>query len=116
MKHLLLLFVSVAIATLCFAGIDDFYTFNSTFGTYTPITGTPISEILSDDAMSSEIPIGFSFPYGEDAYTSLKVSSNGWVGFGPNVTHSNLTNQLASTTWHPVLAPLWDDTSLNGGN
>ena len=116
MKRLLLFFVSIAIATLCFAGIDEFYTFNATTGTYTPITGTSISEILSDDAMSGDIQIGFSFPYGETTYSSLKVSSNGWVGFGPNITHSNLSNQLNSTTWHPVLAPLWDDTSLSGGN
>lgn len=116
MKRLLLFFVSIAIATLCFAGIDEFYTFNATTGTYTPITGTQISDILSDDAMSGDIQIGFSFPYGETTYSSLKVSSNGWVGFGPNITHSNLSNQLNSTTWHPVLTPLWDDTSLSGGN
>jgi len=115
MKGFLLIFVSIAIATLCYAGIDDFYTFNATTGTYTPITGTQITDNLSDDALSAEIQIGFSFPYGESSYTGLKVSSNGWVGFGPNITHSNLSNELASTTWHPVLAPLWDDTSLNGG-
>jgi len=35
-------------ATLCFAGIDDFYSFNATTTTYTPITGTQIGTILSD--------------------------------------------------------------------
>jgi len=116
MKQLLLIFMMAAIATLAFAGIDEFYTFNATTGTYTAITGTAITSILGDDMLSELINIGFNFPYGEDNFTQVRVSSNGWVGLGTSLTHSNLTNQLSSLDWRPVLAPLWDDTSLSGGN
>ncbi len=116
MKTPAMIFVMVALAALCFAGIDDFYTFNATTGNYTPITGTSISSILSDDALSESITLGFGFPYGESTFSTIVVSSNGWVGLGTSLTHSNLSNQLSSGDWYPVLAALWDDTSLGGGD
>ncbi|MDD4035457.1 MAG: carboxypeptidase regulatory-like domain-containing protein [Candidatus Cloacimonetes bacterium] len=115
MKKLCLLLAAFSFVFLCFADIEEFYSFNSTIGTYTPITGTPISDIQTDDAISAAIPIGFSFPYGEDDFESVMVSSNGWVGLGTTFTHSTLSNILESVEWLPVLAPLWDDTSLFAG-
>jgi hypothetical protein len=115
MKKLCLLLAAFSFVFLCFADIEEFYSFNSTIGTYTPITGTLISDIQTDDAISAAIPIGFSFPYGEDDFESVMVSSNGWVGLGTTFTHSNLSNILESVEWLPVLAPLWDDTSLFAG-
>lgn len=116
MKKLALFIILVAASILCFAGIDEYYTFNAITGTYTAITGTPITDILGDDMLSAAIDIGFSFPYGDLSFTQVKVSSNGWVGLGTALTGSNLSNQLSSTDWFPVLAPLWDDTSLGGGS
>jgi hypothetical protein len=116
MKKLVLFIILIAASILCFAGIDEFYTFNATTGTYTAITGTPISDILNDDLLSAPIDIGFTFPYGEGSFTQLKVSSNGWIGLGTSLTGSNLSNELISSSWFPVLAPLWDDTSLAGGS
>ena len=116
MKKLALFVLLAAISILCFAGIDEFYSFNATTGTYTAITGTEITDILGDDMLSAPLEIGFSFPYGEANFTQVKVSSNGWIGLGTSLTNSNLSNQLSSDSWFPVLAPLWDDTSLNGGS
>lgn len=115
MKQLALILLLAALSILCFADINEYYSFNATTGTYVPITGTPIDTILSDDALSGAIPIGFSFAYGDAAYTEVVVSSNGWIGLGTSLTNSNLTNSLNSETWLPVLAPLWDDTSLASG-
>ena len=115
MKRLSLLLVMIITVCLAFAGIDEYYTFNATTGTYTPITGTDAA-ISSDDAISSAIPIGFTFPYGENSYTEIQISSNGWIGLGTSQTSSNLYNQLASTTIVPVIAPLWNDNSLIGGS
>jgi len=114
MKRLTLLLVMIITVCLAFAGIDEYYTFNATTGTYTPITGTDAA-ISSDDIISSAIPIGFTFHYGEDTYTEVIISSNGWIGLGTSQTSSNLSNQLASTTYVPVIAPLWDDCSLAAG-
>ncbi len=105
------------IITVClsFATIDEYYTFSATTGTYTTITGTDAG-ISSDDALSVAIPLGFTFSYGDLDYTEIKISSNSWIDLGATQTGSNLSNQLASTTMCPVIAPLWDDTSLSSGN
>lgn len=116
MKPLGLFFMMVALTTLCVAGIDEYYSFNATTGTYSQITGTSITSILSDDALSEAIDIGFTFPYGDFVFTQVVVSSNGWVGLGTTLDNSNLSNDLESQTWRPLLAALWDDTSLSGGN
>ena len=100
----------------CHATIEEHYTFTSTAGTYTPVTGTAVTGISSDDAISGAIALGMVFPYGENSFNEIKVSSNGWIGLGSTQTGSNLSNQLVSTTTLPVLAPLWDDTSLSGGS
>ena len=114
MKRFILILLMGVILGFAFAGIDEYYTFNATTGTYTPITGTDAA-ISSDDIISSAIPIGFTFHYGEDTYTEVIISSNGWIGLGTSQTSSNLSNQLASTTYVPVIAPLWDDCSLAEG-
>ena len=115
MKRLSLLLVMIITVCAAFAGIDEYYTFNATSGTYTTIVGTN-ANISSDDAISAAIPIGFTFPYGDNVYNEVKISSNGWIGLGTSQTGSNLTNNLTSTTYVPVVAPLWDDCSLAAGS
>jgi hypothetical protein len=108
--------IILATATLGFAGIDEYYTFNITTGSYTPLTsGSLILVLSSDEAISSPISIGFSFPYGDNVYTDIKISSNGWISLGTSQTSAIPINNLASTTVVPVLAPLWDDCSLLSG-
>ncbi len=115
MKRLPLLMVMLTVFGVAGAGLGDFYTFQATTGTYSTITGTPISSIHVDDALSAEIPIGFTFPYGDASYSVVKVSSNGWVGLGAAHTLNLLTNGLASTVNRPIIAPLWDDLNMNAG-
>ena len=114
MKRLTLLFAMLILACLSYAAIDEFYSFTATSGTYSPITGTDAS-ISSDDAISSAIPLGFSFPYGNSSYSDIMISSNGWLGLGTSQTGSNLSNQLNSTSYAPVIAAIWDDTSMSAG-
>ena len=114
MKRLLLLLVMIFTVCLFWATIDEYYSFNATTGTYTPITGTNAG-ISSDNAISAAIPIGFSFLYGDYTFTDVKISTNGWVGLGTSQTGSNQSNVLSSTTRQPVVAPLWDDLSMASG-
>jgi len=116
MKRLCFLLVLISLIGFSYAAIDDAYSFNATTGTYQVITGTQIPSIHMDDALSGEIPIGFTFPYGDFSFTQVKVSSNGWVGLGTAHTSNSLSNTLNSTTIRPVLAPLWDDLSMATGN
>ncbi|MFA7029355.1 MAG: hypothetical protein WC179_03660, partial [Candidatus Cloacimonadaceae bacterium] len=85
MKRLIIILALGLIIGLSFAGIDEYYTFNATSGTYTPIVGTN-ANISSDDAISAAIPIGFTFPYGDYIYNEVKISSNGWIGLGTSQT------------------------------
>jgi len=114
MKQLSLLLVMISMVCFAWATIDEYYEFFATTETYTPITGTDAG-ISSDDLLSDVIPIGFTFSYGDLTYTEVKISSNGWVGLGASQTSSNLGNSLISTTYQPVVAPLWDDLSMASG-
>jgi hypothetical protein len=116
MKRLSLLLVMIITICLSYATIDEYYTFTATTGTYTPITGADAG-ISSDDAITANaIPLGFTFPYGDQSITQVKISSNGWIDLGGTQTGSNLSNSLSSTTIRPVVAPLWDDLSLGSGS
>ena len=115
-RSLLLIFLVMIACGALQAAIYEHFVFSGTTGTYTPITGTSIPGILQDDALSDPIPIGFTFVYGLEVYTEVKVSSNGWIGLGTAAPHSNLSNNLSAATDFSVLAPLWDDTSLAGGD
>ncbi|MBW6514923.1 MAG: hypothetical protein K0B87_09265, partial [Candidatus Syntrophosphaera sp.] len=115
MKRLSLLLVMIITVCLSYATIDEYFDFLATTGTYTAINGTDAG-ISGDDMLSGVIPLGFNFAYGDDVITQIKISSNGWIDLGGTQTSSNLSNQLASTLYRPVIAALWDDTSLTGGN
>jgi hypothetical protein len=77
-----------------------------TFTTF-PTTGNQIS--LSDDAMSGSLPIGFTFNFFCNNYTTFDVSSNGFLTFSgsqPNgccsgqfIPDSNTPNNLVSFAW-----------------
>ena len=114
MKRLFLPLVILFITSLAFASIDEYYTFNATTGTYTPITGTNAG-ISYYDHISSAITIGFTFPYGDYLCDNVQISSSGWIGLGTYQMSSNLNNQLASTAIVPVVAPLWDACDLDAG-
>ncbi len=115
MKRLSLLLVMIFIVCMSWAAIGEFYSFNATTGTYTPITGTALATVSDDDAISEVVPLGFTFPYGDANYTEIKVCSNGWLDLSGLLTSTSFSNALASTTIKPVVAPLWDDLSLAAG-
>ena len=76
-------------------------------------TGTLVAG-LADDNVVGPFPIGFSFPFYENFYTDVNVSSNGYLIFGS--TSSSLTNQNipSSTTPNNVIAWAWDDLHGQG--
>ncbi|MCD4650761.1 MAG: right-handed parallel beta-helix repeat-containing protein [Candidatus Cloacimonetes bacterium] len=77
------------------------------------LTGTPLT-LADDDYESVVLPFTFNF-YGTD-YTSVKVSSNGYLCFGVNAT--SYTNGPIPSTTVPdnFIAPFWDDLKPIGVN
>ncbi|MFO0385781.1 MAG: GEVED domain-containing protein, partial [Flavobacteriales bacterium] len=90
------------------------YSLTSGSGVFTPLTGaTAVSAIQADDAISSNIPIGFSFSYNGTSYTNVRASSNGFLTFNTSALSSTAVNNMTSpgTSIIPMVAPLWDDLS-----
>ncbi|MBV2247428.1 MAG: carboxypeptidase-like regulatory domain-containing protein, partial [Lentimicrobium sp.] len=78
------------------------YVWNDIAATGTLVTG------LTDDNVVGPFPLGFSFPFYENTYSTISVSSNGYLTFG---TSSSLSNQNIpnSSTPNDVIAWCWDD-------
>lgn len=96
------------------------YTFAASSGTYTPLSGgTDVDAIEADSQISSDLPIGFTFNFDGNDYTTFRASSNGIISFGTS-TSSQTTNDLdgVGATARPLIAPLWDDNdgSATGGS
>jgi hypothetical protein len=107
-KLVFLLSLVVFLGGLLIADISDYYEFVAGTTTYTEITGTQQTSAMGDDVTSTAIDLGFTFPYGDNTYTQIKINSNGVVTLG-TVPVPTLTNNLMSTTICPVVAALWDD-------
>ena len=102
------------------------YTFQALTGTYTPISGGT-SVVLTyngtanyDDGLAlpaNAVPIGFTFYYNGQPYTTIRPCANGWATFSNNapVTNENTWGNSLSTgitNYRPIIAPLWDDHDM----
>lgn len=71
--------------------------------------GTVAASVVGDDAFQTNIPIGFTFNYFGNNYSTVSASTNGWMSFF-TATSSDASNlNLATTTTSLAVAPWWDD-------
>ncbi len=72
------------------------YTYGTSAGTYTAITGTTYQSgaALSTDAVSGDIPLGFTFRYNRKDYTNIRINNNGYIIFGPNSGFATTTTGI----------------------
>ena len=86
------------------------YVWNDISTTGTLVTG------LGDDNVVGPLPLGFSFPFYENTYTSVNLSANGFLVLGS--TSTSLTNQNIPNTTTPnnLIAWCWDDLHGAGAN
>jgi hypothetical protein len=92
-KNLLTVFSAIVLSQGLQAQVSA-YTFTQTTGTYAPVTGTDLFGAAWNDNVSAAIPLGFSFQFNAVTYSSVTVSSNGFVTFGATAP--------ASTNYLPV--------------
>jgi hypothetical protein len=99
-------------------GQVDTYQFTPSVGTFVPLpaNATNVPVILADDAVSTGLPIGFSFVFDGAASTQTWAGSNGWVSFNPaseSVTfgplYTNLLDDVTNGDLKPLAAAYWDD-------
>ncbi|HKY33808.1 MAG TPA: S8 family serine peptidase [Candidatus Polarisedimenticolia bacterium] len=80
--------------------------------------GTPIASLDGDDEIANDIPIGFLFDFYDQAYTTVNVSTNGWLSFTNRTASGTITytNQPLPNTSAPenLLAAFWDDLNFRG--
>lgn len=94
------------------------YSFTPFVGTFTALA-SPTTVVLTgsvDEGYANNIPIGFPFYYNSVAYSSVAISTNGYVSLGQpigalNSYVNNLTAGTNPMSPRPILAPLWDDLS-----
>ncbi len=113
-KKLLFLFFLVACSVNSIAQSITNYSFSAFGGTFTPITGTtPGGTGNVDEGYFNPVPIGFDFWYMGTRHTTVSASTNGWLTLGASITDPAPSNNLTSGgSPRPVLAPLWDDISI----
>ena len=97
MKNLLT-FLFLSITLLSHSQVSS-YTFASSSGTYTPITGganadnftTWTNTVFFDDGVYTPQPIGFNFTYEGSVFTTFGISQNGFIILGTQPVGTNYT-------------------------
>ncbi len=93
------------------------YTFTSSTGTFTPITGgTAINTIENDEGYGAGL-IGFNFKFGGVVVNNFYAGANGFLSFNPVANNATgfPPNNLTSSNLRPLLAPFWDDLDGSSG-
>ena len=75
--------------------------------------GSPIDSLTTDDQISEPIPLGFPFLFYGQTYTSVRVTTNGFLTFiGNDAPYAN--RSLPGLVAPPALiAPFWDDLDFD---
>ncbi|MBV9959844.1 MAG: VCBS repeat-containing protein, partial [Acidobacteria bacterium] len=92
------------------------YSFTATSGNFTPLTGATTVSLSGgtlDEGYYNNVPIGFTFNYDAQPYTSISASTNGWMVFNQALSNANSFNDLTSSTPRPIIAPLWDNLKID---
>ncbi len=67
-----------------------------------------VTAIAGDDA-GGTVPLGFTFNYWGNPYTTVNISTNGYLTFGPDVSVWGNQNIPNTAVPNNVIAPFWDD-------
>jgi hypothetical protein len=100
---------------------------NGTTYPFSTLGGVPLEDISDgatqilggglDDTASPVSPIGFAFVFDGEVHTEFSCNANGLCRLGPAAVTITFSNNLATTTASPKIAPFWDDlcTGTDGG-
>ncbi|MBF9222594.1 fibronectin type III domain-containing protein [Hymenobacter ruricola] len=78
----------------------DAYGFTQTTGTYTPVTGGTVlsTDNTDDDVVYAATTLPFTFNFAGTDYTTLRVTSNGFITFGATAPSNTLYTPISSST------------------
>ncbi|MCB5247076.1 MAG: choice-of-anchor J domain-containing protein, partial [Candidatus Cloacimonetes bacterium] len=115
LNKLMLLLIFSVVAFGAWATVSE-YTFASSIGTYTEITGgTVLGTNLNDDESFNAIDLGFTFNYNGTDYTQVSIQTDAFLAFGPEVTNSTLAISSSTGTNNVIAAFNRDLKSRDNG-
>ncbi|MHB8077641.1 MAG: S8 family serine peptidase [Candidatus Krumholzibacteriia bacterium] len=75
--------------------------------------GTAVT--LTDDSNQGPFPLGFTFPFYGNDFTSFRICSNGWLSFTSTATSAANSGLPAGAAPGDLLALFWDDLDPSAG-
>jgi len=92
-------------------GISDCNDYNVQSISFLPVVGTGTNVVLGDDQVSPGLPIGFTFNFYCNDYTTFYISSNGFITFTNDPNSGCCSGQLIpnASTPNNLIAFVWDD-------
>ncbi|MBL4733737.1 MAG: gliding motility-associated C-terminal domain-containing protein [Flavobacteriales bacterium] len=106
-------------STLIHANIDegDCSAYVITQVPFAPLSGAGTSVSLSDDQVVAGLPLGFSFEFFCNDYTTFSISSNGYIAFGGGSSNGCCTGQSIPDNQQPnnLIAFAWNDLDPSVG-
>jgi len=91
------------------------YKFEVGTGNHSRLNGT-ISTATGVDSAQNNIPIGFSFNFGNIAYQTFSISTNGYIRLGGPIQAGSTISAFGVANVHsPIIAPYWDFNRVNSG-
>ena len=78
------------------------------------VTGLPRGWQSNDRAWTLNFAGGFTFPFYGVTYSSVAVSSNGFLQLGGSTNATDPSNTIDELTRYTRIAPLWDDLTTAG--
>jgi gliding motility-associated-like protein len=83
---------------------------------FAPLAGSGTAVSLGDDALSSALPIGFSFEFFCNSYTNFYISSNGFVTFDATAGNGCCSGDPLPDPFDPnnLIALAWEDLDPDG--
>ncbi|MCZ2222453.1 MAG: T9SS type A sorting domain-containing protein [Chitinophagales bacterium] len=100
------------------------YNFSATSGTYAALSSGTTPTLLpttsggsTDEGYANNLPIGFTFIYNGNNYTTFGICTNGFIYLGSagiannSITYNNNLS-IGLPAARPIIAPLWDDIDV----
>jgi formylglycine-generating enzyme required for sulfatase activity len=115
------LLIFFTLATLVAKAQVSSYSFTQYFGNYTPITGGTVLATGTgsyDDNMYTISALPFAFNFNGASYTSIIVSSNGFITFGGTIPAASIYTPISNGTAYSGAVSAWgtDANSMNNIN
>lgn len=82
-----------------------------------PASATPVSFSSPDDGFAGPVSMGFVFPFYENTYSEIYLSTNGFISFSPvkEVSNSAQNQEIPyEIVPNDFIAPFWADLAVGG--